>query len=71
MPSKFPCCSDCGHKLTETLSLVRFPNKYRVRFYFCKKCETEQVKIRVKLETKSDSTYQSMIYNYIFSHIKK
>ena len=71
MPSKYPCCTDCGTKLTHVLSTTKFPNEYRVRFYFCSKCEHDIVIMRVQIKTKSDRTYNDKIIQYIFSHTKK
>ena len=66
-----PYCSNCKLKLTHVISTTKFPNEYRVRFYWCKKCEIDIVMMHVGIEVKSDRKYNDKIISFIFAHIKK
>ena len=71
MPSKYPCCSECGTKLNHVISTVKSPNEYRVRFYYCGKCEVDIVMMHRTIQVKGERTYNKKIIQFVFSHIPK
>lgn len=70
MPSKFPCCTDCGTKLSFVISNIRSPNEHRVSFYYCKKCESDTIIIRKQL-TGTAKRYEEKKIQFILSHLKR
>ena len=69
MVSKYPCCSDCGTKLTHQLSTIRSPNEFRVRFYYCKKCDVEIVRVKKQIKINDLGEYHTFITEFVFDNL--
>ncbi len=71
MVNKYPCCSDCGTKLTHVISNTKSTNEHMIRFYYCKKCDVDVIRIKRQVQMKDEVKYRQYIFDFAFKHIKK
>ncbi len=71
MPSKYPCCSDCGTKLSFVYSNIKAPNEHRIKFYSCKKCDNDRIIVHKEMYAKDNRVYQIKIIEFVFAHLQK
>ena len=69
MPSKYPCCSDCGTKLKFVFSNIKAPNEHRVRFYSCTKCNVHIVRVKKQIKIDNLLDYNTFVAEFIFDNL--
>ncbi len=68
---KFPCCGDCGTKLTHVNSGIKSPDGYQIRIYDCKNCNVTITRIRQEVIGKDDKKFWKYVYDFTFNFIRR
>ncbi len=71
MARKYPCCGDCGTKLTHVNSGTKSPEGYQLRVYDCPECDVTIFRIHQHVKSKNDEKFWKYVYDFTFNFIKR
>ena len=71
MVRKFPCCGDCGTKLSHVVSSTKSPEGYQLRVYDCPKCDVTIFRIHQKVKSKNELKFWRYVYDFTFKFIRR